>query len=175
MTKMWRFHTKHRITPLPSLQSEAIHTKINPCVARTASRSASWCIKREKRKQECLRSFYARSGIKRGSPLKALPKAYEHSEVKTAAAFLCVGERGGGAALFAKKCDLINDNIFAEFRRSEKVENAESTSKSLKDSSDSTNSSDLKNGLPRQAYSLSRNDEFFAIPRKIPQNLAMIF
>ena len=74
-----------------------------------------------------------------------------------------------------KKCDYINENNLTESRRREKVENAESISKSLKDSSDSTNSSDLKNGLPRQAYSLSRNDEFFAIPRKIPQNLAMIF
>ena len=49
-----------------------------------------------------------------------------------------VGERGGGAALFAKKCDLINDNISAESLRSKNIK----TTESLKDSSDSVEYSD---------------------------------
>ena len=49
-----------------------------------------------------------------------------------------VGERGGGAALFAKKCDYINENISIESRRIERVENAES----LKNSADSIESND---------------------------------
>ena len=61
-----------------------IHIKINPCVARIASRSASWCIKREKRRQKCLRSLYKKRELAR-----TLPKS------EKVAAFLCVGERGG--------------------------------------------------------------------------------
>ena len=63
-----------------------------------------------------------------------------------AAAFLCVGERGGGAALFAKKSDYINETNLTESRRSEKAESfAESTkfAESQKDSSDSADSSDF--------------------------------
>ena len=124
--------------------------KNNPCVARTASRSASWCIKRGTKEAGVLPLFLCKKREKARLSPKSVPKAYEQSEVKTAAACFsfglsashqplarCVGERGGGAALFAKKCDYINENISIESRRIERVENAES----LKDSIDSAESS----------------------------------
>ena len=87
-------------------------------------RSASALLELEADKSEAL-------------PLKALPEAYERSEVKTAAAFLARrGSGEEGAALFAKKSDYINENISAESRRIERAENAESQS-------DSTQSSDF--------------------------------
>ena len=75
---------------------------------------------------------------------------------------------------FAKKFDYVNENIFTESRRSERVESAEA----LKDSSDFTNSSDLKNYKMdcHEVVPTSRNDETMAqIPRKILQDFAMIF
>ena len=118
-----------------------------------------------------------------------MPKAYERSEVKKAAAVFrsafashqplarLVGERGGGAALFAKKSDLINTNNFVEFRRSERVE----STKSLKDSNDSVESSEkmdchakplaclamTKTGRHFYTFAESRNDDIVAIPRNL--------
>ena len=105
--------------------------KNNPCVARTASRSASWCIKRGTKEAGVLPLFLC----KKREKARLSPKSEKRS-------FWCVGERGKclknmSAALFAKKCDYINENVSIESRRSERVENAES----LKDSIDSAESS----------------------------------
>ena len=49
---------------------------------------------------------------------------------ETATAVWRVGERGGGAALFAKKSDYANETNLTKSRRRERVENAESLNKS---------------------------------------------
>ena len=85
-----------------------------------------------------------------------MPKACEHSEAKTAAAVWRVGERGGGAALFAKKCDLINANNLAESRRSERAENVEL----VKDSNDFIESLKDFNVIDcHEVVPTSRNDD----------------
>ena len=91
----------------------------------------------------------------RGSPLKACRRLASIAKQKqrsffsfgfrlTSAVGKCVGERGGGAALFAKKSDYANETNLTESRRIEKVESAESfaesNAESYKDSSDSIES-----------------------------------
>ena len=69
---------------------------------------------------------------------------------------------GGGAALFAKKCDLINDDIFVEFRR---IESAESSDfKRTMDCHDLISSSLAMTRIERHFcnFAESRNDNIMA-------------
>ena len=115
------------------------------------------------------------------SPLKALPKAYEQSEVKKAEIVFRSAcqphisrwqvRRGGGAAFFAKKSDYINENISTESRRNERAKSQiysmESTKK-LKESSEifgfASMGELLTQRTPQLDFVKSRNDDFRAIP-----------
>ena len=104
--QLWRFHSL-----LPSLRvsgaNEAIHIKNKSARSATASRSASWCIKRGAKEAGVLPLFLCKKRNQARLSPKSVPKAYEHSEVKTAELFFrsafashqplarCVGERGG--------------------------------------------------------------------------------
>ena len=141
--------------------TSAESNKINPHEVRTFSRSASWCIKREKKEAEVPPLFLCKKRkIARLSPKSETAAAVFRSAFASHQPLArLVGERGKclknmSAALFAKKCDLINDNIFAEFRRSENIKTAEY----LKDSNDSAEYSD-KLDCHAKPNGLSRNDE----------------
>ena len=110
---------------------------------------------------------------------KSVPKACEHSEAKTAAACFsfglsashqplarCVGERGGGAALFAKKSDYMNCEMAIESRRSERVESNAESAETAKDSIDSSDSKITIDCHKSQGD--FGDDNSRAIPRKIP-------
>ena len=67
---------------------------------------------------------------------------------------MCVGERGGGAALFAKKCDYVNANHLTESWRSERVESAIDFVEILKDKA----TLNVFYRLPQHFFKMLRND-----------------
>ena len=111
--------SRNDASPLPSLRGRSPKQSIESCEAQPLLAPLRGAEKEEK-------------GGRSASALLELEadKARLSPKSEKAAAFLCVGERGGGAALFAKKSDCINENISIESRRSERVENAESLNKS---------------------------------------------
>ena len=162
MTSRERFHAKATLCPPTVFARKSVRTDEAIHIKNKSARSAIPFLaplrgaeKERKGSSSASALFMQEAESSEDPPLKALPKAYEQSEVKKRSCFSfgfrltsAVGKacRGAGQVLkyvgspFAKKCDFVTCKNESRISADKRAENAES----LKDSSNSAESCDFK-------------------------------